>query len=212
MSKKEAIVVSHGLWMSGAETYFLRQRLAELGPYESHPFSYRSTRDHLGLHASQLLGFAAAIDADVVHFVGHSLGGLLTLHALREACPANIGRIVVLGSPLVGCRAGNSIMAWPIGDKVLGSVMAEVLAMLPLPDWDLDIDLGVIAGTLGHGLGHLFAPVEAPHDGTVAVSETLLPGVSDHLELPVSHTGMVLSQLVAEQVAVFLRDGRFERP
>ena len=73
MSKKEAIIVSHGLWMSGAETYFLRQRLGELGPYESHPFSYRSTRDHLGLHASQLLGFAAAIDADVVHFVGHSL-------------------------------------------------------------------------------------------------------------------------------------------
>jgi len=211
MTARQAIIVSHGLWMSGAETYFLRRRLSELGSYECHPFSYRSTRDNLGLHADQLLSFAHGIDAEVVHFVGHSLGGLLTLHALREARPENIGRIVVLGSPLVDCRAGDHILNWPIGEKVLGSVMAEVLAMLPLPDWDLPPPLGIIAGTLGQGLGHFFAPVEAPHDGTVAVTETRLPGATDHIELPVSHTGMVFSQLVAEQIVAFLQNARFDR-
>jgi pimeloyl-ACP methyl ester carboxylesterase len=210
MSTREAVIVSHGLWMNGAETYFLRQRLTELGPYDCHPFSYRSTRDNLGLHAEQLLDFAATIDADVIHFAGHSLGGLLTLHALQTRSPANTGRIVVLGSPLVGCRAGRHILQWPIGDRVLGSVVAEALDMLPMPPWDRATDLGVIAGTLGHGLGHFFAPVEAPHDGTIAVAETRLAGASDHIELPVSHTGMLFSQMVAEQVAGFFANGRFD--
>ena len=59
-------------------------------------------------------------------------------------------------------------------------------------------------------LGMLVAPeLPEPHDGAVAVEETRLPCARDHIVLPVSHSGMLLSQAVAEQAAAFLRDGRF---
>jgi hypothetical protein len=50
-----------------------------------------------------------------------------------------------------------------------------------------------------------------PNDGTVAVEETKLPGIKDHIELPVSHTGLLVSAAVASQTAFFLRHGEFAR-
>ncbi|PKL94433.1 MAG: alpha/beta hydrolase, partial [Gammaproteobacteria bacterium HGW-Gammaproteobacteria-8] len=70
-------------------------------------------------------------------------------------------------------------------------------------------EVGAIAGTASFGLGRLFARLEPPHDGTVSVAETRIDGLADHLELPVSHTGLVLSRPVADAVARFLHQGRF---
>ena len=71
-------------------------------------------------------------------------------------------------------------------------------------------ELGLIAGTRPMGLGRFFANFDEDCDGTVAVSETKLPGHKAHLALPVSHMGMLVSPVVARQVASFLGDGRFD--
>lgn len=78
-----------------------------------------------------------------------------------------------------------------------------------LPPWPADRELGSIAGTLNAGLGWLFGPAPAPADGTVTVAETRLAGMRDHICLPVSHTGILLSPLVAEQAGAFLATGQF---
>ncbi|HMB38016.1 MAG TPA: alpha/beta hydrolase, partial [Wenzhouxiangellaceae bacterium] len=70
-------------------------------------------------------------------------------------------------------------------------------------------EVAAIAGTSSLGVGRLFADLEKPHDGTVTVAETKVPDLADHLELPVSHTGLVFSRQVAEAVDGFLRSGRF---
>ena len=67
----------------------------------------------------------------------------------------------------------------------------------------------MIAGTKPVGLGGLVAGLAEPHDGTVAVSETRLDGLADHVELYVSHTGLVFSSRAAELTTQFLRHGRF---
>ena len=59
------------------------------------------------------------------------------------------------------------------------------------------------------GLGRLFGTVPAPADGIVTVAETCLPGMTEHICLPVSHAGMLLSPTVAVQVCAFLATGRF---
>ena len=61
------------------------------------------------------------------------------------------------------------------------------------------------------GLGKLFATFAGENDGTVAVAETRLPGLKDHLCLRTNHTGMVFSREVAEQTAAFLKRGEFLR-
>jgi len=69
--------------------------------------------------------------------------------------------------------------------------------------------LGIIAGRQPIGFGRLFAAFAEPNDGTIAVSETRMPGATDHIILPVSHLGMLLSARVAHEAGVFLTQGRF---
>jgi hypothetical protein len=71
--------------------------------------------------------------------------------------------------------------------------------------------LGAIAGTRRIGIGQYFARFDEDNDGTVGVSETIIPGLADHLVLPHSHMGLLFADDVAQQVAHFLREGRFRR-
>jgi hypothetical protein len=69
----------------------------------------------------------------------------------------------------------------------------------------------MIAGNRSIGLGRLFGQSAMDSDGSVSLSETQAPGLSDRVILPVSHTGMLFSPVVALQVCNFLAAGRFSR-
>ena len=147
-----------------------------------------------------------------MHVVGHSLGGVLALNTvMRDPWPQG-GRIVCLGSPLTGSTAARNLARWPLGETILGQMIQESVLNGTLDEYTGKREVGVIAGTMGMGLGRIFEDLEEPNDGTVAVVETKLPGITDHLELDVSHTGLLVSPTVADQTAHFLRHGKFERP
>jgi alpha-beta hydrolase superfamily lysophospholipase len=159
-----------------------------------------------------LIDFARAQHADRLHFVGHSLGGLVILRALEITDDLPPGRAVLLGSPCQGSRAAQGVARiLPFGKALLGAaVNAECIDYAPR-EWSGRRDVGVIAGSMGMGLGRLFAHLDADHDGTVLVEETRLPGAKDHVVLGVSHTGMLFSADVAEQAAEFLETGAFRK-
>jgi pimeloyl-ACP methyl ester carboxylesterase len=205
-----AVVVVHGLWMPGGETYLLRERLLVEG-FTPAQFRYRTISDDLSKSAARLAEFVASIAGDRVHLVGHSLGGLVILKMLELYAPLRFGRIVCLGSPLCGSAAGENLRRLPGGRWLLGKAMAQVIAEAPGRRWDGSLELGIIAGDLGVGLGRVLGRLPVPHDGTVAVVETQLPGASDHLVLPVSHFAMLFSAAVAWQTAAFLRTGHFKK-
>jgi hypothetical protein len=69
----------------------------------------------------------------------------------------------------------------------------------------------VIAGDASIGFAQFVAEFEEDNDGTVAVSETQLAGARDHMIMPVSHNGMLLSSRVVDQAAAFLKRGEFLR-
>jgi hypothetical protein len=87
--------------------------------------------------------------------------------------------------------------------------LAEELKTRQERRWGIPRELGIIAGTRRAGLGQLIARFDEDCDGTVAVSETRLPGATDHITLPVSHMGMLLSARVAHEAGGFLTNGRF---
>ena len=77
-----------------------------------------------------------------------------------------------------------------------------------VPAWKGTRPLAVFAGTRGKGVGQfLGAPLEKPNDGTVAVSETVIDNCTVHIEVPYSHTGMLLAKPVAASIDEFLRTG-----
>jgi len=215
------VVYVHGLWFGGGESILLRRRLSRALEAETRVFSYPSLGASLTENAAALGRYLQKIPADRVHLVAHSMGGLLVLElfeqgfaawrALEGSSALPPGRIVLMGSPVRGSRSAARLARLPLGRALLGRTALDVLLVPRERRWSRERELGVIAGDLGIGLGKILGAMDAPNDGTVLVEETDLPGATEQLRLPVSHTGLVFSAAVARQTAAFLRDGRFQR-
>ncbi|MER3546603.1 MAG: alpha/beta hydrolase [Rhodanobacteraceae bacterium] len=208
----EHILLLHGLWMRGFSMLALRQRLLHAG-FEVHGFEYASVAAQLRSSVARLRKRMRALAEDrgatKVHLVGHSLGGIVALQCMREDENLPPGRIVCLGTPLTGSAAARGLLEWPIGEKMLGHSMPALLDGVPA--WRGTREVGVIAGTLQFGLGARLGHFTGEHDGTVAVEETRLPGITDHCVVQASHLGLLFSAAAAEQTIAFLRNGKFER-
>jgi pimeloyl-ACP methyl ester carboxylesterase len=207
---KTAVVFVHGLFLNGAEFTLLRRRLSASHGFQSHRFSYPTVSGSINSALSQLNQFVSRIDAERIHFVGHSLGGLVLSRYFERERFERPGRVVLLGSPVVGSSSARAIARHAWLKRVLGPLVAEEL-LDPSASrcWACERELGLIAGTTPMGLGRFFARFDEDCDGTVAVSETKLPGHTAHLTMPVSHMGMLASADVARQVGEFLDQGRF---
>jgi pimeloyl-ACP methyl ester carboxylesterase len=204
---RQNVLFLHGLWMNGLETWWLRQRVASHG-FETHSVSYPTMHATAEEVVRRLAGQIAVLEPPV-HLVGHSLGGLMLLKLFELLPEQPPGRIVLLGSPASGSRAARSVARWAIGPSLLGPIaLAEIVERGPRR-WTLPRELGVIAGSTSAGLGRLVSDLPEPNDGTVAVEETRIEGMTDHVVLPVTHSGMVASASVADHVVRFLATGRF---
>jgi len=208
----ETVVLVHGLWMNGLELSMLGRRLRHEHGYDVRTFSYPTMSGVVADICRDLAEFAASAAGGGrrVHFVGHSLGGVLVYRTLAECGAGRFdGRAVLLGAPLNGCRAARGAARFPALRPLLGPHVVNELADPPPRAWHGPNAVGVIAGTLRMGTGQFFAHFEEDNDGTVGVGETRIPGLTDHLVLPHSHFGMLYARDVAAYVAHFLRDGRF---
>jgi pimeloyl-ACP methyl ester carboxylesterase len=205
------IVYVHGLWLTGHEAWWLRRRLARALGAEQCAFAYASVRAGAAVNVAALAEYLTRVRADVLHLVGHSLGGVLIVELFENPPALPPGRIVLLGPPLNGSRAAAGLARLPIGRRLLGATMQQAVLSGAQRAWRGDREIGIIAGDRPLGLGRLVGSLQGAHDGTVAVAETRLEGATDHIVLPVSHSSMVLSPRVAAQSAVFLREGRFAR-
>lgn len=209
-----AVVCVHGLWMSGFATTFWRNRLRAAG-HAAHAFSYSSMRTPLTVCAMRLAQFVDRLPQETVHFAGHSFGGVLILRMLAarewQLGTRRLGRVVMVGSPWAGSHVAASLAArrGRLGRMMLGEALPEWLDA-PRPVLPAEVEVGVIAGTRPYGAGRLLGPgLPLPHDGTVSVAETRVPGAREHLCLAVSHSEMLLSAKVAQQISAFVSAGRF---
>jgi pimeloyl-ACP methyl ester carboxylesterase len=208
--EKTAAVFVHGLFLNGAEFGLLRRRISEAHGFECHRFSYPTVRGSMAAAVEGLARFVARIDAERVHFIGHSLGGIVLSRYFEQETDRRAGRVVLLGTPLAGSRSAQAVARHALLRRVIGPlVAAELVGECAPRRWSCARELGLIAGTSPMGLGRFFARFEEDCDGTVGVSETKLPGHTAHVTLPVSHMGMLASRDVARQVGEFLASGAF---
>jgi pimeloyl-ACP methyl ester carboxylesterase len=205
------VILVHGLWMSGFELGVLKRRIESIAPFRALSFSYPSLKGSVADHVRALIDFARTQKADELHFVGHSLGSLIILRALQITDDIAPGRAVLLGPPCQGSLAAKGIARLPFGRAILGASIHEECIDCAPREWSGRRDVGIVAGSLGMGLGRLFAKLESDHDGTVLVEETKLPGAKDHIVLNTSHTSMLFSAEVAQQAVEFLKKGAFAR-
>lgn len=198
------VILVHGLWLSGWSMRPLAWRLGRRG-LDAHCHSYRSVSSPFD-HCARNLAATVAKPGDTTMLVGHSLGGLVVLRALQYINRER-GRVVLLGSPIGGSVMARRMAMTMLGKWVLGEAEETLCATAEAPPAGWEI--GMVAGNLRVGLGAVLGGVAMAGDGTVALSETKAPWLTDHITLAESHSTLQLSHKVADLTADFLRGGSF---
>ncbi|QPF88230.1 alpha/beta fold hydrolase [Bradyrhizobium genosp. L] len=211
---RDGVVMLHGI--AGAARLLRRMELAlEATGFTTLNLDYDSRRKSLGTLAEDIHPavdlFAGGLDGSV-HFVCHSMGGLLARAYLARHRPARLGRVVMLGTPNGGSEIADRLqhirayraLFGPAGQQLVTLRDATTAALLP----QVDYPIGVIAGSRSvYPITSI--PLPRPHDGRVSVAKTRLDGMADHIVIRTSHPWLVRHRGSIAQTIAFLRDGKF---
>ncbi len=200
------VLLLHGLWMPPLAMRRFAAGLRARG-YATDILGYRSI---FGSTEAAVRSVREGLrEGPPTHLVGHSLGGLMALEALRAEPSLPVARVACLGTPLGGSGVAKVMSRRALTTLYLGRSAALLRAgCVVMPP---GVDVGMVAGRRPHGLGAFVARFEGLHDGTVEVEETRAPGLADHVVIDASHSGLLFSDEAVRQVAGFLARGRFPR-
>jgi pimeloyl-ACP methyl ester carboxylesterase len=216
MTARDGVVLLHGI--SRTSQSFRKMQVAiEAAGYATLNAGYASRSKALEALAEDIhpaiQRFADSIDTSV-HFVGHSMGGLLARVYIARHRPKRLGRVVMLGTPNGGSEIADRLKNFgafraffgPAGQQLGTQRSAVDDAMLP----PIDYSVGIIAGnrSIDPVAGTM---LPKPHDGRVSVANTRLDGMADHIIVETSHPWLVRNGLAIEQTITFVRDGSFRR-
>jgi pimeloyl-ACP methyl ester carboxylesterase len=213
---QDGVVLLHGISRT-ARSFRKMQTALEGSGFATLNQDYASRRKALEALAEDIhpaiQRFADGIDGSV-HFVGHSMGGLLARVYIARYRPTRLGRVVMLGTPNSGSEIADRLKhigayrAWfgPAGQQLVTQRDATIAAMFP----PVDYPVGIIAGNRSvDPIMSAFLP--KPHDGRVSVENTRLDGMADHIIVGTSHPWLIRNGRAIEQTITFVRDGSFRR-
>lgn len=175
---------------------------------------YPSTRlsiENLASHIHPQIQAICERSSEKVHFVGHSMGGLLIRAYLAAYRPVALGRVVMVGTPNQGSEVADFLKDWRIYRLLYGIAGQQLITdqrSFRHFFGEIDFELGVIAGNRS------IDPISSrligkANDGKVSIDSTMIEGMADHCIVPASHTFITNNKMVQRNILEFLRNGKF---
>lgn len=210
----EQVVVLHGLARGAHSMRPLAKFLMSAG-YRVTSFEYDSrgrTPDELVGDLARFVAACCESSPAPLHFVTHSLGGILVRAYLADHRPANLARVVMLAPPNKGSEIVDSVRDLAGFGALLGPTAVELGTghdSLPNRLGPPDYEVGVIAGKQSiNPVGSVLLP--GPDDGAVTVESARLAGAADFIVIEATHTFIMRNALAQRQALHFLREGHFD--
>ena len=214
-SRRQGVVLLHGFGSIPGTMWPLTWTFRQAGYSTLTPF-YPSWRMPLSQIVNRLRRQVAAFAANHeggLHFVGHSMGGLVIRALLHKDRLANLGNVVMLGTPNSGSEIADYLALNPWTGLILGQARptlitrrdAELIGQLGHADYPV----GIIAGSRAMIEGPFASLLPTPHDGKVSVAATHLDGETDHIVMPVTHSLLPSHGGVRKQTLHFIENGHF---
>ena len=210
----ECVVLLHGMGRTQNSMGKIEERLQEKG-YRVRNESYPSTTDSVFELAESTVGdgvqYCAQHNALKLHFVTHSLGGILVRVYLQNNTIEQLGRIVMLAPPNQGSEVADLLKDYSVYDMAMGPAGQA----LGTADDSLPNQLKPIAGEIGVIAGNFssdpwFSPlIPGEDDGKVSVERTKLAEMQDFLVADSGHTFIMRNDEVIDQIVLFLHQGKF---
>jgi len=216
-SPAQGAVLLHGFGALPATMWPIKKQLSNAGFETLSPF-YPSWRMPLNriitkLH-TPINAFAQRLNGPL-HFIGHSMGGLIIRAYIKRYRPANLGHVVMLGTPNSGSELADFLNSYQLLRPILGRAAPALITQRDTRSVRqlgiVDYPIGIIAGNRALINGPLAAILPRPHDGKVSVAATHVEEESDHMVAPVTHTMLPYNQAVRSQALHFLQYGAFSR-
>ena len=210
----ECVVLLHGLNRSWRAMRPMASALQEAGfttVNVDYPSQAGRVEEIAPLAVGTGLSECRAAGADRIHFVTHSMGGILLRYENERAPIPDLGRVVMLGPPNQGSELIDATQDWPGIERISGAAgmqMGTDENSIPSNLGPVDFELGVVAGT---GTINVLASAMLPNpdDGKVSVAATRVAGMDDFLVVTNSHRYIMRSDVVLRNTESFLKTGRF---
>jgi len=213
-STQEGVILLHGLCRTAASMSDMKAYLERNG-YLVVNCDYPSRTDTIENLSTkviaELLSSKELVKCTRIHFVTHSLGGILVRYYLSHKTDSRLGRVVMLGPPNKGSEVVDRIGGWKVFRFLNGPAGNELgtdAQSVPNRLGRVNFELGVIAGDRSiNWINSLM--IQGPDDGKVSVERTKVDGMKDHVVVHTAHPFMMQNKKVQRYTLNFLHSGVF---